>query len=49
MKSMNGILSTIGLCSIVILIFYFIKKIDDYINFKKEEYKSINSDEDSDE
>ncbi len=46
---MNGILSTIGLCSIVILIFYIIKKVDDYLNLKKENYKSIKFDEDSDE
>lgn len=46
---MNGIMSTIGLCSIVIFIFYIIKKVDDYLNLKKEDYNSIKSDEDSDE
>ena len=35
---MNGVLSTIGLCSIVIFIFCLIKKFDDYLFFKREEY-----------
>jgi hypothetical protein len=42
-------MSTIGLCSIVIFIFYIIKKVDDYLYFKKEDNKNINFDEDSDE
>lgn len=41
---MDGILSTIGLCSIVLFIFYIIKKVDDYLYFKKDGNKNINFD-----
>lgn len=45
---MNEILLKIGSCSIVILVFYIIKKVDDYVFFKRDEYKSIKLDKDSD-
>lgn len=48
-ETMNKALSTIGLCSIVVLIFYLIKKFDDYLYFKREEYHRNNFYEDSDE
>lgn len=40
---MNRTLSTVGACSIVIFIIYFIKKIDDYLFFKREEYQEQNN------
>ena len=45
---MNEILLKIGACSIVILVFYIIKKVDDYVFFKKEEYRSFKFDKDCD-
>lgn len=45
---MNEFLSTIGSCSIVILIVYIIKKINDY-HLKKEENKNYKFDKDDDE
>ena len=45
---MKNILSTIGSCSITILIFYIIKKINDYLQSENEEDTNYKIDKDDD-
>lgn len=46
---MNEVLIRIGLCSIVLLIVYIIKKVDEYFYFKKDENISYKFDKEDDE
>ena len=47
---MKGFLSTIGSCTIVILVVYIIKKINDYLYSRKEENQNYKFDkEDNDD
>ncbi len=45
---MKNILSTVGSCSITILIFYLIKKINDYLHSENEEDTKFKIDKDDD-
>lgn len=45
---MKEILSTVGSCTIVVLVIYIIKKINDYRYLKKEENQNYKIDKDDD-
>lgn len=49
MRFMNEFLARVGMLSIALLILYIIKKVDDYLYFRREENEIYNSDKDDDE
>jgi hypothetical protein len=46
--NMNGFLSTVGSCAIVVLVAYIIKKINDYLYSKKENNQNYKFDKEDD-
>lgn len=45
---MNGFLSTVGSCAIVVLVVYIIKKVNDYLYSKKEKSQNYKFDKEDD-